>query len=266
MKTVKISFLAGFIVVAALLAFNKPGSVKAGTNNGFAVVELYTSEGCSSCPPADAVVAKLEKESAGKPIYILAYHVDYWNNLGWKDVFSSAENSNRQRDYARYLKLSSVYTPQIIVNGKTEFVGSEEATLRKAIATALEKNTPSQLSLTNMQISRTTAQVNYDVKEAGNHNVLLLALVQKSAQSHVKAGENSGRNLSHVQIVQKLQSVTLNNSKIGSEKITLPNDFTPQNWEVIGFIQNTSTGEIMGATRAEFGSAQTDAAVTKNAK
>src|SRR6187402_1594915 len=95
------------------------------TNNGFAVVELYTSEGCSSCPPADELVSKIQKESNGQPVYILAFHVDYWNRLGWKDVFGDAAYSKRQNDYAQYLKLPSVYTPQIVVNGKKEFVGSQ---------------------------------------------------------------------------------------------------------------------------------------------
>jgi hypothetical protein len=257
MKTTKIFILTGMLAVAVIVSFAfinfKKTTNKPSANSGFAVVELFTSEGCSSCPPADAVVAKLEKESASKPIYILAFHVDYWNSLGWRDVFSSAENSNRQKDYARYLKLSSVYTPQIVVNGKTEFVGSEEGTLRNALKIALQKEVSTQLNLANMQISRSVVMVHYDVKQSDGHSALLLALVQKSAQSHVKAGENNGRTLSHVQIVQKLQSVALGNNKTGTERINLPNDFTPQGWEVVGFIQNTVTGEITSAARAEFG-------------
>src|ERR1700743_3380708 len=137
MKPTKIFFLLGFTAIIALSAFinlKKTAASKVVDTKGFAVVELFTSEGCSSCPPADAVVAKLQKESAGKPIYILAYHVDYWNHLGWKDAFSDAAYSARQKDYAQYLKIEGIYTPQIVVNGKTEFVGSEEGTLHKAIA------------------------------------------------------------------------------------------------------------------------------------
>jgi len=271
MKTTKIFIIVGAVVLtvftSAFINSKNSNRPKVAANNGFAVVELYTSEGCSSCPPADAVVAKLEKESAGKPIYILAYHVDYWNNLGWKDIFSSADYSKRQREYAQYLNLSSVYTPQIVVNGKTEFVGSEENTLHKAINAALQKEAPSQLALTDIKIAQNQAMVHYQAESIGNHSELLLALVQKSAQSHVKAGENSGRNLSHVQIVQKLQSIALNNTKSGTQNITLPNDFTPQNWEIIGFIQNTSTGEIMGAAKAGFGPVQNEnPATVKNTK
>jgi len=256
MKTTKIFILAGTVLLTVISsAFISPKNSnrpKVAANNGFAVIELYTSEGCSSCPPADAVVAKLEKESAGKSIYILAYHVDYWNNLGWRDVFSDADYSKRQKEYAQYLKISSVYTPQIVVNGKTEFVGSEENTLLTAINTALQKEAPSQLTLANMQQSRGHLLVHYDAKNTGNHSALLLALVQKTAQSTVNAGENKGRLLSHVQIVRQLQTVALTNNQTGTEKIILPNEFTPKNWEIIGFIQNTSTGEITGAARADF--------------
>jgi len=255
MRFTKIFLSAGILAVTALSAFinsKKQDTANLNGAKGFAVVELFTSEGCSSCPPADAVVAKLQKESADKPIYILAYHVDYWNHLGWKDVFSDPDYSKRQRDYAKTLNISSVYTPQIVVNGKTEFVGSEDVTLHNAIKSALKKESLAELTLVNMQISRNTVQVNYNAKGNGNHSVLLLALIEKSAQSHVKAGENSGRMLAHVQIVQKLKTITLTDNKAGFEKINLPNNFTPQNWEVIGFIQNTTTGEIFAAAKAAF--------------
>jgi len=268
MRVTKIIIAAGILAfsaftLSAFVSFKKPGTIRANAGKGFAVIELFTSEGCSSCPPADAVVAKLQKESSDKPIYILAYHVDYWNHLGWKDVFSDPDYSKRQREYAKTLNISSVYTPQIVVNGKTEFVGSEEGTLRNAIKSALQKDAPAQLSLTDMQISRNMVQVHYDAKDAGNHSVLLLALVQKSAQSHVKAGENSGRMLAHVQIVQKLKTFALSNNKTGTESINLPNEFTPQNWEVIGLIQNTITGEILAAAKAPF---STNNAAIKNAE
>lgn len=252
MKRNKIFIIAGVLAVtgifsSAFINLNQPNPIK-----GFAVIELFTSEGCSSCPPADELVAKIKKESRDKPVYILAFHVDYWNRLGWKDSFSSADYSKRQRDYAQYLNISSVYTPQIVVNGKKEFVGSEEGTLRNAIKAALQKEAPSQLTFSEIKFNQNQLQLHYQAKDNGNHSVLLLALVQKSAQSHVKAGENSGRVLSHVQIVQKLQSIALSNNKSGVGSITLPSGLNPQNMEIIGFIQNTSSGEITGAAKATF--------------
>lgn len=151
MKAFKIlSIPAILVVVFVAMSFinkSKVNKIKA-TNTGFAVVELFTSEGCSSCPPADEVVAKIQRESKDVPVYILAYHVDYWNRLGWKDVFSSAEYSKRQNDYANYLNLQSVYTPQIVVNGKTEFVGSQESTLRSAIHNGLLQSRGTALNIT----------------------------------------------------------------------------------------------------------------------
>ena len=218
---------------------------------GFAVVELFTSEGCSSCPSADAVVAKIQKESDDKPVYILAFHVDYWNRLGWKDVFSSADYSRRQNQYAGWLKLSEGYTPQIIVNGKTEFVGSEEGTLRNAIKTNLQKDAVAGITLSDIKVNGDKASLNYQTKGNISNTVLLVAVVQKSAQTKVERGENAGHTLSHVQIVRSLQSLSLNNSS-GVETISLPKGFAPKGSELVAFLQNTSTGAIIGATKAEF--------------
>src|ERR1700749_1590133 len=120
MKSIKILSFAAFILLAAFAStafINAHLNKKTSDTRSFAVVELFTSEGCSSCPPADELVAKIQKEDNGKPVYILAFHVDYWNRLGWKDVFSSADYSARQQQYARWLKSSEGYTPQAIVNG-----------------------------------------------------------------------------------------------------------------------------------------------------
>ncbi len=222
-----------------------------GDGKGFAVVELFTSEGCSSCPPADAVVARIQKESNDKPIYILAFHVDYWNRLGWKDVFSSADYSHRQNQYASWLKLSEVYTPQIIVNGKTEFVGSEEGTLRNAIKAGLQKDAAAEVMLSDIKVDGNKASLNYQTKGNIANAALLVAVVQKSAQTKVERGENAGHTLSHVQIVRSLQSLSLKGSN-GSESITLPKGFEAKGSELIAFLQNTSTGAIIGATKAAF--------------
>ncbi|MEO7532910.1 MAG: DUF1223 domain-containing protein, partial [Ferruginibacter sp.] len=105
---------------------------------GFAVVELFTSEGCSSCPPADAamsVIANKYKEQ----VFVLGFHVDYWNRLGWKDEFSSSDYSKRQRNYATAFSLEGVYTPQVVVNGKSQFVGSDKSKIEKVIQSQLNE-------------------------------------------------------------------------------------------------------------------------------
>jgi len=256
MRSIKIFTLAaGFIsAVMVLAAFIIPKD-KAPVKNkaiadgkGFAVVELFTSEGCSSCPPADELVARIQKEDKDKPVYILAFHVDYWNRLGWKDVFSSADYSKRQNEYANWLNLQSVYTPQIVVNGKKEFVGSEEGTLRNAITAGLRATPAATLAL-NTQKGQDHITVQYRVNGTEKNTSLLLALVQKAAQTKVQRGENGGRTLSHVQIVRKIQSVALSAGGNGNATIALPEGINTQDWEVIGLVQNNTNGEILAATK-----------------
>lgn len=240
----------GLLTEAFITIKNKDIIKPEAAGKGFAVVELFTSEGCSSCPPADALVAKVQKESAGQPVYILAFHVDYWNRLGWKDVFSSHEYSSRQYQYSKWLK-SEVYTPQVIVNGRTEFVGSDEKNLRNAIKTGLEKPAKTELSLNNIKVEGEKANVQYHAAGANNLN-LVIALIEKNATTRVQSGENGGRTLSHVQIVTQLKTIALKSNVSGTESIALPHGFDPQKFELIGFVQNTSSGEISAAAKAQF--------------
>lgn len=254
MKSVKIFSLAAVLIVAALAStafINVKLLNKANADNkGFAVIELFTSEGCSSCPPADELVAKIEKENKDKPVYILAYHVDYWDRLGWKDQFSSADFSKRQRDYARYLHIQGVYTPQIVVNGETEFIGSQEGTLRDAIRTRLQNAATARVELTVSTIDQKKATLKYTVEGTDKNTVLQVAVLEKFATSKVASGENGGRTLSHVQIVRKLQAVTLN-ANSGTANIALPREFDTKKWEIIGFLQNKISGVVTGAGRAQ---------------
>jgi hypothetical protein len=250
-KYMAIGWLVVTIIALTVVVGKAHTKTPATDSKGFAVIELFTSEGCSSCPPADAVVAKIQNESAGKPIYILAFHVDYWNRLGWKDVFSSVDYSQRQNQYASWLKTSEVYTPQIVVNGQKEFVGSEEGTLRNAIKTNLQKDAADQVMLSNIKVDQGKVSLSYQTQGNINHVALLVALVQKSAQTKVERGENAGHTLSHVQIVRALQSLNLKDVS-GSETISLPPNFDPKGSELIAFLQNTSTGAIIGATKAAF--------------
>jgi hypothetical protein len=262
MRTIKVVSVAIFaaVVTAASVAFVNVNKAKPliADGQGFAVIELFTSEGCSTCPPADELVAKIQKENPDNPVFILAYHVDYWNRLGWKDVYSSAAFSQRQKDYAERLKLSSVYTPEVVVNGKEEFLGSDEKLMRKAISIELNKIPTAELSLEKASVVKNKAVINYSTKGNTDNTSLLLALVQKNATTKVLKGENAGHTLSHVQIVSKLQSSSL--KKKGEASFSLPADFSAPGYEVIGFIQNNESGEITGAARITFPSV----AITSN--
>ena len=255
MKQVKTFALMAVLVTAALgtsafINVKLLNKINAG-DKGFAVVELFTSEGCSSCPPADQLVAKIEKEVKDRPVYILAYHVDYWNNAHWKDAFSNADYSKRQQDYASWLHVQSVYTPQIVVNGRMEFVGSEESVLRSAITGNLLKDQGMPLSLNIASADHDQATLKYTAGKIDKNTALYIAVLQKNAQTKVGGGENEGHTLSHVQIVRKLQKVALKGDT-GETKVALPKGFDKQDWEIIGFLQNTASGLVTGAAKASF--------------
>lgn len=255
MRTIRSFILWGglALIILASAAFVErdaclgiPASVNT-QNKGFAVIELFTSEGCSSCPPADELVAAIAEETKDKPVYVLAYHVDYWDHQGWKDVFSNHDYTTRQQEYGRQFNLWSVYTPQIVVNGSKQFVGSEESTLRSAIRNELSVVPSDTLNLEAKQ-NGSDLQVSYQTTADTKNTNLLIALVQKTAQTAVKRGENAGRTLSHAQVVQVLHSHSLK-SAAGEATVTIPAGFDARNWEVIGFVQHKRTGEIVAASK-----------------
>ncbi|AZA84228.1 DUF1223 domain-containing protein [Chryseobacterium lactis] len=219
-------------------------------NNGFAVLELFTSEGCSSCPPADDLMGKIEKEYQNEPVYILSYHVDYWNRLGWKDRFSTAENSQRQQQYSRTLG-SQVYTPQLIVNGKTEFVGSDSNAITTTIDKELLHSKNTKIDL-NAKAFQNQATVQYSTISTDAKNVLLVNLVEKQSSTQVGKGENEGRHLQHWQIVHQQKSISLYKQHEGVTTFTLPDGFSPSQWEIVAFIQNPKTGQIFGSAKTAF--------------
>lgn len=218
------------------------------TNNGFAVLELFTSEGCSSCPPAEKLLEQIEKETTGEPVYILAYHVDYWDRLGWKDVFSDHTYSDRQYEYSRHFD-GQVYTPQLVFNGVVEGVGSDESFVRNTLTKMLGKNNVAALKI-NAEEQSGKLSVSYETKGMVSNMRLEIALVQKHAISNVIRGENKGRTLSHAQIVRSLSVFDLGNKTKGTETIQLPQDFDKQGWEIIGLFRNADSNEIVAASRS----------------
>ena len=246
-----------FLVLAACINVQSETAPKslpiAGDNKGFAVVELFTSEGCSSCPPADQLIERISNENPDKPIYVLAYHVDYWDHQGWKDPFSAREYTDRQRMYGSWLNLPTIYTPQIVVNGSTEFVGSDANTAERVISEGLNQGAGNTLTLTGKVEN---GKINVDYQEAFHEKrtELLLVLVQKKGQSNVRAGENAGRHLSHVQIVRQLKRVDLTNK---TASIDVPAGFDTAGWELIGLVQRTSDGRITAAAKADFSNKST---------
>lgn len=246
-----IGVMGVFLLVAAFMNLRGEKTIsklnKKENHKGFAVVELFTSEGCSSCPPADELIEKIQ-HNENKEIYILAFHVDYWDHQGWKDKFSQKEYSERQRKYASVLNLKTIYTPQIIINGTTECVGSDQGAVLTAISNSLDQPSAAAESLTlSGKIEAGKLNIEYQLASADRKSELILALVQKSAKSSVKAGENSGRNLSHVQIVRQLLHTDVDSKE--SVMMNLPEDFKAKGWELIGFVQHKTDGHIVSAAR-----------------
>jgi hypothetical protein len=193
---------AALVLLCALLLLS-PKKTSAGPPAHKAVlVELFTSEGCSSCPPADALLGRLRQEFAGRGFEVipLGFHVDYWNSLGWKDRFSAAEFSRRQEQYARALRVDGPYTPQMVVDGETEFVGSESARASAAIAEAANRSQRAQIELSLSALDKLTVKAS----SAENGAQVMLAITEDNLSTKVGAGENNGRELHHAAVVREL--------------------------------------------------------------
>ena len=218
--------------------------------SGFAVVELFTSEGCSSCPPADKALAQAAGEYPAQ-VYTLEFHVDYWNRLGWKDEYSAAGYTQRQQQYARTFNLESIYTPEAVVNGKKEFVGSDQDKLSTSIKEELSATTNIPLGLDASVPAGKKVAVQYNVKETGAATTLQVALVQLQASSQVLRGENEGRHLQHVNVVRDFRSVSVHSGApvSGSTELNIPEGLSAKDLKVIAFLQNGS-GQITAAGTA----------------
>lgn len=222
------------------------GSVQKAKNVTPSIIELFTSEGCSSCPPADRLVAKAQKEFNDRTI-VLSYHVDYWNNLGWKDRFSKKEFSDRQAAYAQRLHLESVYTPQAVVNGTTQFVGSDEGSLWKAIKSYTREGNDN-ISIETTGIAHNKLSVKYQDTSIGNNEELIVELVLKNAVTDVQRGENSGSILYHINVVE---AISHEYDKSGIADFDLPAGFLKENYILVAFEQNQKSLEITNALKMD---------------
>jgi hypothetical protein len=176
------------------------------------LAELFTSEGCSSCPPADALLMKLDRLQpvTGAHVIVLSEHVDYWNQLGWRDPFSSPQFTRRQTDYARLMG-SEVYTPQIVIDGRVQLNGSDAQAVQAAITRAAARpKLPVRIVQATREATRegNAAVVHLSVPAlpSGRSDVWI-AVADESDQSSVTRGENSGRKLAHVAVVRSLIKV-----------------------------------------------------------
>ena len=213
------------------------------------LLELFTSEGCSSCPPADRLLEQLDRAQpvAGAELIVLSEHVDYWDG-SWVDPFSQKKFTLRQQSYVEQFRLGSGYTPQLVVDGHSEMVGGNATQARAAIERVL-KDQKLPIALTNL--ARNGKKLTFHVEfEAGTNGVTLMAaLANDEMTSQVARGEIAGRTLKHVAVVRNLRS--LGNLAPGAEfKKDL--DFAVEGegaWRVVVFAQDRATGRIVGVAQ-----------------
>jgi len=239
--------LFGLSVHAADLPSTKPVPV---------LVELFTSEGCSSCPPADQLLQELDRTQpvAGAQIIVLSEHVDYWDSLGWKDPYSSHSLTERQSAYGDRFKLASVYTPQMIVDGEAEFTGGNEQEARENIMKAITQ------PAIPVEISSVTAQdreVKAHVEAGAGSGSVFIVVALNHAESQVLHGENGGHRLSHVAVVESMTKIgNLDHHKNFAKdvELKLPQAVDPSNLRIIAFVQKTgfndSPGNVLGSALA----------------
>ena len=212
------------------------------------VVELFTSEGCSSCPPADRLLFALEKQPvANAEIIVLGEHVDYWDQLGWRDRFSSAALTARQESYARNFNISGPYTPQMVINGRVEFVGNDAGEALKRIADQKAPKSQPQLQLTR-DGDHLHVAVATDYRRPLN---VFVAITERDLSTHVGNGENRGRDLRHTGVVRQLTKVgSTRDGRFESDvPLHLAADWRPGNLHAVVFVQNGNAGEILSATQ-----------------
>ncbi len=219
-----------------------------------AVLELFTSEGCSSCPPADRLLMETAQDyQSSLPLFVLGFHVDYWNYIGWDDPYSKTDFSERQRNYAKFLN-SSVYTPQLIVNGEDELVGSNRPKLEAALTKALNKAAISKIEIIESNI-KTDGKLNiaYQLSNVPQKSYLNVAIVENDLKSDVKKGENKGKQLNHTNVVREFSTYKVPEGDFtGEANLTIPDYINKKNTQIFLYIQNVEDMAVTGATKVQF--------------
>jgi hypothetical protein len=243
---------AGFILCSSLAGFGQSAATPTPI-----LVELFTSEGCSSCPPADALLQKMDafQPVPGAQLIVMSEHVDYWDQEGWKDQYSSHELTDRQKSYVSELGLSTAYTPQIIVDGTAELHANDSQQVKSAFEKALkDAKIPISLDSVNFEGPQGAAVVRGHLQvDAGseNHNAdIYIAVALNHVESQVLRGENQGLRLTHVAVVQemvKVGKVQKKSSFSQNFQVKLKPGTKPGEVRIIAFVQEPGSGKVVGA-------------------
>jgi len=220
------------------------------------LLELFTSEGCSSCPPADELLEKIDHDQPvpGADLIVLSEHVDYWNRMGWTDPYSSNDFSRRQQAYAAQFGTADIFTPQLVVDGEKAVVGGNWPLAARAIQQSLrEAKIPVTVSAAR---NGDNARVHIDIpslQSDGAKGLVYLVLAANHAKSRVTRGENGGRELNHVAVVLSMRQVAKVSHKEGVSKdveVALNPKFDANDMRVVVFVESSRTQRVMGAARA----------------
>lgn len=242
--------------ILPLLTTAQPIAATADKSSSVAIVELFTSEGCSSCPPADALLRQINLKQAhtGQLIVGISEHVTYWNNLGWQDPYSLSTFTERQSTYASRLSPEGPYTPQMVLNGRDQFVGSDESALERALLDDTRR-THFDLRILTSTLSPEGVDMKFSFSGRSAKPLDVIAVLTDDAdRSNVLRGENSGRLLAHVSVARsltKVASVEGNTEK--SVHLTLPAGFQSaarSSHHLVVFVQEPHQGAILGAATA----------------
>ena len=239
------------ICMAVLAKTTEPGIPRKAV-----VVELFTSEGCSSCPPADELLTHLRQDLSAKNIQVipLGFHVDYWNSLGWKDRFSSAEYSQRQEQYTQSLRVDGPYTPEMVVDGAVEFVGNDSGRAQRTIREAASQPEVATVKITSAVADQLAVQVTGP--SSAKDDQVVLAITEDNLTTQVGSGENGGRTLHHAAVVRELRQLGQmhEGSFQANVPLTLPKDWKRNDLRAVVFVQHGATGKIQGAASLALGS------------
>jgi len=247
------AFWLGWACIWGPAAFSERNE---GAEDSPVVLELFTSQGCSSCPPADALLSELG--SSTKDVIPLAYHVDYWNHLGWSDPFSSRLFSKRQSDYARAMKLEGDYTPQMVVAGEQQFVGSDRQGITRGIAIARQAPVLGRVGLHTFLNPSGSHRLRIKLKaqmarESGTRrSLMMMAIFENALVTKIRRGENGGRQITYDYTVRRLLSAFEFDAAPGTSvdkelNVDLDPSWSLSHLGVAAFIQNPISLRINGA-------------------
>lgn len=240
----KVRSLLIIIVSFSLLS----GLVRGQSAKPIAVVELFTSEGCSSCPAADELLKEMAglRENEGKPFIALSFHITYWDHLGWVDPYSNEMYTERQKKYATILKQPQYYTPQAIVNGEHQFIGSNPIAFRDSL-TKVEKKKPT-FSIEASALQRgDSIEIQYTLQKEPKNQLLNIAIIEKNSEHKVARGENKNRTLKHFNVVREFKTLEL--KKQDTISLRAVENLAIDNMEIVLYVQHKKTLRILGASK-----------------